>query len=384
MGITKLGTRITLDYVDGDPFGNIADPFTYQRVVDAIISNGWVGLYAQKGDTIIFEDISIYIQGSETAFVDSEKNITYTGNPDDGNVYRVNFDVAKHELDECSIKGMSSNHINIHLTSSIITNSIIYQFDLMFIYGRYENCWIKNADYITLENSNQFIECELKNIGTLGIKYNTILEQTRVIDSIFRPDSRYEFDIELNKIYVISDNRLFNIRIGDKTSVFKTTDSKLSLDDYLITAIYSGSGTLTIILQKTFNVNIQNSAAGILTIKDKNGNEVYSEVLTSDQMTEQKIEYDKLYLENNDGELTAEERTKKEPFTLTVEKTGYQTLEIPNIYCTIDGVGTLSSTVVEGGMVLVEVTGENLQHFITEDVLEHVITEDKLTHEITD
>jgi len=77
-------------------------------------------------------------------------------------------------------------------------------------------------------------------------------------------------------------------------------------------------------------------------------------------------------------------KTVYEPLKLVVEKSGYQTLEIPNIYCTIDGIGTLSPTVVEGKMVLVEVTGENLQHFITEDVLEHVITEDKLTHEITD
>jgi hypothetical protein len=64
-------------------------------------------------------------------------------------------------------------------------------------------------------------------------------------------------------------------------------------------------------------------------------------------------------------------KTVYEPFRLAVEKTGYQTLEIPNIYATVEEngsrKGTLSPTVVEGKMELIKYQDREITGQITKD-----------------
>ena len=374
--------RITVDFVLEDVKGDsFSDPYTFQDIYDTDVANGW-GVFKKYGNVYI-SDASIWIEGSDTFVEDSNFVLSFQGDFIDS--YILNISAENVKLDGCSLGGGFSSILDskyFKISGNVDFNYVTFnEIRGIFIYkGTFNYCSIFDSIYAFMlyggSVSNLFIlSCTngiriigydfLENIQIYTAAYGFFLERSFTASGIQMGGNAYDFRFYMNS------NEVFNL-----------VNSIVDIDSFRILIYESCNQTLN--LKSIFKVNISGGDGGIATLYDQFGNQVATQTLSGEWELADKVLYTKRYIETDGTGIVENTKTVYEPFTLTVEKPGYQTLEIPNIYATIDGIGTLSPTVVEGKMVLVEVTGENLQHFITEDKLTHEITEDKLTHEITD
>ena len=370
--------EITYDSEIDSKGGSWDNPWRATDIVSAIINVTQQGnqIYIPYrtdamgiGCYLLIEDKQIKFSGSVVDFYANLCNFRAFNTSFVGNNNYFTTDGYQQIISNCSFSGFSPLAL-----SGKEDDKLLFQHN--FISGM--RMWIRNSYIDLIENlfvNNSYIQLydgtEMKG----NVLYNLQIRNAIWI----QPSDNVDFNIDNFSLSdVIYSAIMAEIRANVNVNIrnCKITTNQVSSD-------ILGTGTHIYKYQKNLKGTIQNASKKTLKIYDKNDNLVSEEILSSNEIPERWINY-AMWKGVSDGDTIEVTEEIYEPFKFKVEKTGYQTLEIPNIYCTIDGIGTLSPTVVEGKMVLVEVTGENLQHFITEDVLEHVITEDKLTHEITD
>jgi hypothetical protein len=129
-------------------------------------------------------------------------------------------------------------------------------------------------------------------------------------------------------------------------------------------------------LKSTFNV-ILNTSVDSIKILNKDGIEVYKEV----ECNNEEITYFNWYYRTNaDSEIieeTPEADKTREPFTLIAEKTGYQTLEIPNITVTPG-----EPTIIRGAMVKKEPVDKNSPYVVEAEIIDTLHPTAEIVNEI--
>jgi len=385
--------RITMRYSvdDGDYGASFNDPYSIiQDIYDTDQHNGW-GVFQKYGNTGI-SNASIYIEGSDTFVQDGGFVLIYQGDSVPSYVFQV--------LDGANVKiEFSNERVGIFVNDTGDPRYIIFDGNY-FLDGI---CLIK-FNSVAFKVDEGIVKNLFSNDNNLYILSSTSFENITVnkgnpgLEIRGTPSSAVNIqflncDVALQfwKSSIMENIKIRNCSAHYRPIFYKKDqiqvliDSVFDIDSYeiagwgILDAVY-----LELQVKSTFKINISGGDGATATLYDQFDTQIVTQVLSGEWALTDPVLYAKRYMKADGTQVVENTKTVYEPFTLTVEKSGYETLEIPNIYATIDGIGTLSPTVVEGKMVLVEVTGENLQHFITEDVLEHVITEDKLTHEITD
>lgn len=379
--------RITVQYdaADGAKGASFDNPYTLEDIYDTAISAEWGITISRLGssyqDTYI--NATLYVNGALTYFQIISESLTIDA-AEDSNFY-INDANAKIEggtgtvsSKYVCIKSIQRKRINT-LGNCVIKEAVFAGFSVWYnMYGtNLTNVVIQGLSYPSIKEGNSMTDVTIIG-GTYGLlPFADLVENNRVkiIGSTYGMSIGYTAEVNYRNITFLDcgyDIALLPTGAGRVANIYDSVISNIR------TLSASNGRDVTLNLFTTFNATIENASGGELTIEDKDGNVVYSETLSSDDMTEDSLLYYKqIYGKADDVEIN--ETTEYEPFTLKVTKPGYRTLEIPDITIT-PGV----PTTVFGKMEAITLTGEALEHNITEDELIHTIKEDELIHIITD
>ena len=172
-----------------------------------------------------------------------------------------------------------------------------------------------------------------------------------LIDNLF-----FNGDVEVNNISfqnVQNDNVRF--RLNNNVSTTNLVDCVINLQLYSIWILASGStGSAAVNNITTCKFILAEGNNTIVTIYDNNGKIVYDDIVGDSLELENTLIYESLKIEHENGIITSEAFNSFGPFTLVAEKTGYQTLTIPNITVTPG-----DPTIIRGAMVKKEPIAED-------------------------
>ena len=348
--------RINIHYnaSDGSKGASYNNPYTLQDVYDTDIANGWgkIVQIAINDYNIYNSSAELYFGGDDTYFnawncgltfngmasgaycmrnINSphikfgvEKNTT-TPQPfhlfhSDNNVfyYYIRLNYAVVEFHYSTIDGL-----RVHTLQGIEGEPVILKDCLIKSYSTFdvggdqevENC-IFITGYITYNrNAVKF--------------YNNYIGKDAEFYSNFLAD-----EATVEKLTLHEDSYYRALLVNGMDKVLRLVDSPVA-DIATVASILYPESEYTYKYITTFNAIIENASGGELTIKDKDGNVVYSETLSSDSMAEQELTFNEFgfYSPPESGSVV-ETETVFHPFTLKVTKAGYQDLEIPGITVT--------------------------------------------------
>ncbi|MFP4017969.1 MAG: hypothetical protein ACLFUH_01860, partial [Bacteroidales bacterium] len=206
--------------------------------------------------------------------------------------------------------------------------------------------------------------------STVNSLYITSTSDLFAIMSYVKVDAVYENVLGNDYDYA------FSIIVDNDPQILAFDNAK-TRDSYKITG-NRGDSYVSISLRKDIRLKIENGENASFQLLDKDSNIVKEDILDNNGEFSYKLVYTKIYVDSDGSEITTDEKTTYEPFTLKVSKAGMQDLEIPGIYATVeqeDGsrVGTLSPTVVERQMV-----GKNYVDRFVESELESIGVEGEI------
>jgi hypothetical protein len=322
-----------------------------QDIYDADVAGGW-GVVQKIGNVYIFE-ASLYIEGSGTYFKDSGFVLGFQGDISDTytvqirNTSNVNLSnwLCHHEVNS---KGFLFLSDNITIKDCAFTN---VKYPRVFA-GSYENInmidcyygWFNvgnlSVNYMNVEGTNRGIwiqsSATLNNINVKNFNRGLILRESATIRNI--------------KMYNVITNYEFYFS-NSTPQIFNLINSQIDIDSYTFT--FAEVTNYTLNLQSTFRIHINQAANATAKLYDQHGTLIEEGTLDGDGKWNlaDPVTYASRYVETDGSSVVENTKTVHEPFKLVVTKTGYQDLEIDNIYCTVDGVGQLSPTVVEGKMI---------------------------------
>lgn len=351
--------RIAYNVSDGTKGASYSNPYTFDDIYDTDQANGW-GLVSKQSTQFSLRT-GIIVSGSSTYFQDDEKDIFYDvelttykelfdarytnirfgslygymcfRTSRDNNAYWTRFWVKTNY--DCAIINTSFDNLRVsfsglaeystllqHVTVNVLSNIDIGGDITIEHYTQYRGLctWNRNVDaqYVNLYNCNLYHnavgyrEVTIRNINSHG-------QSVRIY---------------MNSTYEATVNLIDSNVGGWSISAYSNTQ-------HTIYNYYK---------KTTFNTKIENGTGGELTIEDKDGNILYSETLSSDNMSEQVIPYIYNLIEKSpEGSSYTNNETEYHPFTLRVTKPGYQDLEIPGITVTPG-----QPTTVYGEMVIEE------------------------------
>jgi len=334
MAITLTGTRITVEFQDGDPKGDSwDDPFTLDDVVTDIAN-------VTKQGNQIYIPYSLYIIDADTYFLAENMQVYFPVETQD--------DYYKLYVSDCHFRsqGTEGMYWYCKYNSSYSRISILNGFfDIKnTVFSNFRYCYFGGS-----ANKNMIIEdSAFYKMTYLFLPYNNNVEVSDIMiagNSEFSPCADFA-DVEGIKIlnnligvylYVFSGAINCELRIKNCTNNIKfrplysdqianLTNSKINVDSYNINSY--GIGDITLNLISTFKINIENGDGGTAKLYDKDDNLIWTEALSGE--LEKAVTYYKHYVET-DGMLVADEKTTYEPFKLVVSKANYLDLTIPNI-----------------------------------------------------
>jgi hypothetical protein len=388
-GITYNATddRITIQFVSGDVKGNsFNDPYTLQDIYDTDQDNGW-GVFQKYGNVYI-SDASLYIEGSDTYFGNTEKEVLiFQGSIDD--YYTLTILTANIQLESFY---MFMDPSVLYGGGRIVSNNISIKDGFFFFKkpvflegGSYENVKLRSNKYIGDDGANTFnhvITQATYGLYIRGDSSGSIYGNIKIINSNYgiRLDANYGLidQIQMNNVNIVnSEKNDIWLRPKNSGNNVGFIDSNINIDSVLIIASYTGNFALN--FKSTFKINIADGDGGTATLYDQFGSQVATQTLSGQWALADPVLYAKRYVETDGSSVVENTKTVYEPFKLVVKKDGYDTLEIPNITVTAG-----EETNVYGEMVRTEVQGENLTHELVEETIEHNITEDTLEHNISE
>jgi hypothetical protein len=352
MAITLSGTRITITYESGDPKGDSFDnPYTMQDIYDANIAGGW-GVVQKIGNVYIFE-ASLYIEGSDTYFKDGGFGLYFNANSINDRVV-FNLYMCYSYIERCSvqIQNLTNEYFDFQTDKAEFYRiNFPYNTTVVFYGPVAKGCFFRDC-FITKNltiDSCIFINEERDALNVRGTPDSTK-------NCIVR-DSKYALHLRrgpaiLKNIILI--NNTFDFWFISTNDTYDIIDSKVNIDKHAIRPDFDGYTILN--LKSIFRIYINQAANATAKLYDQHGTLIEEGTLDGDGKWNlaDPVTYASRYVETDGSQVVENTKTVYEPFKLVVEKTGYKTLEIPNIYATVEEngsrKGTLSPTVVEGKM----------------------------------
>jgi hypothetical protein len=346
-GITyNAGTkRVTVTYNAADLTrgASFANPYCFDDIYDTDVANGW-GIFVRIGTTLYIAYCSIYIEGATTYFQNENFTLFYAPNAQEtilfyartANVYLIQTGSYVSFIIN-NVTGTRRFYFGGN-TDLYLESVTISGFSFAYFYkSKYENIQLKNG------NNHMYVDSVIDGITFINHGGYAVRGQPASATNIRLINTVTGFDIfssaTFNNVYFSPDVTYhFYYRTGINGNLI-LIDSNGDLTKYNIIGTADTTG-LSVILKSTFSGTIENGTGGTLTIKDKDGVTVYTEVLASDDMTFQTIEYQRRTITASGGAITSNVYTISEPFTVVVTKTGYQDLTISDIEVT-GGVQTI-------------------------------------------
>ncbi len=365
-GITYNSTTniITILYnvADGTKGASFSNPYLVQDIVDTANANGWgccynisTGLYF--GHTYITARVEA--TGAST-FIQIKKESLTVYDPTKTTSYGI-FSIKCNALfDQCSLaftlnQGSTGQRAEFSSSSSNISITLI-RFQILSAYSFTCAGNVSLAEGMLINIANAYwnisgsFSPSLSNVVNSSSGYGFILQGglTLGIGLLAKDCTRGVLlgygDFTLKNLIIQNctyDVLLFPNQVG---KVEYLIDSTIDLNKIgLGTA--TGNKDVTVYLQSTFNSIIENSTGGTLIIKDKDNNVVYTEIMSSNSMTETVITYATLSYIITDG-VGVYAQTEHVPFLIEIIKSGYDTLIISNINITAG-----QPTTIRGEMV---------------------------------
>jgi len=325
--------RITVEYdaADGSRGASFSDPYIAQDLVDTIAN------ITKQGENQIYIPYAIYIIGSSTYFVWEDVSLYF--DVEETYVFK-NINQGRTKWINTVFDGNRGKSVlySQDYGAELITGCCIYKAVNWVVGGIYYDieCKVEN----TLFRGGSHVA--IPYCGNVKL-YNLLLDSPSYYGKNNPLDSNNITIVNSKEgiyLYAVSDIfTLNNIRIYNCTydvrfrlangqdKVLNLIDSMVNLNNVVLDNI---SGTMNAVYtcynKTTFNATIENGGGGELTIEDKDGNVVYEEALSSEDMTEQIMAFQKYVGEYIDEE-PHETLIVYDPFTLKVTKSGYQPLK---------------------------------------------------------
>lgn len=329
--------RINVKYTVGDQKGNsLANPYDlFEDCYQADVAGGW-GFITKDGNNYTLDGPDIYVTGSIKTYASASNSVLRIKSANNYVLYAITSVI---KLYNCIIYSDTSVGYRIWIRNSesgaynCVFKSIQYC-EVSYAY----NCMFQDIYYLHLDVTTNFQNCLFANVLTLWIRgagtVNNIIYSSHDYNSygIWVDNLYVSGNIEVEGIK--TDNLTYDIyfRVAANDLIVSIINSNIDLKKRaLVIHSTQTGGTCTAILKAKFNAYITNATGATLKIYNVFDELVYSEVLSSENMAEQKIEYDRQYLKNTGRVLSDDVRTISKPFTITVEKSGYNTLIIQDI-----------------------------------------------------
>lgn len=332
--------RIKVIYTaaDGTKGESFSNPYTFEDIYDTDVANGW-GLVEKYSGMYIIQEVGIYLYSPSyfrdmDLFIKHENNLEpyiWRNNSANVQLYRVVWDTDKNYTPRWM--GTFSDVVDEY--ADCVIKGVYYSGGNHSVFTR---CSFYNINYVYLYENTLFYDCAIFNPYTLWIWGSGEVENTSIINStsggVWIDAHSWNGEATVRNVKLLDCGYDILYRLSRYNPKLTLIDCEVDLSNESKTrsAGYAGSAEATV--KTTFKTNIINSNGGKLEIFDQFGNLVYEEILTSDEMTDTEITYDNQYYENSETEITVDERTTYEPFTLKVTKPGYQDLEISGITVT--------------------------------------------------
>jgi len=347
-GITKDGSIITVEYSasDGEVGTSFDNPYTMDDVYDTAVENEWDDIVQRtySEGSFYYFPYTLALRGTDTYFYMKGISILFDTPEDyaidlyESNIF-IEEDVKRPaNIFSCAMKNQG-NYMRWYNTtdcSVIVQDSTFNYFYNNYIYGNviWRRVTLRGQNYNFLARAAGPIledyNCYNSFYGGLIENNFTSANRLNMINCTYGLVVGYG-DFSISNLNVINCD--YDIRIvsngykGDMILI----DGDLDISNYA--AIYVNDGSANIYQKTTFNTLIEDSSGGNLTIEDNNGNVLYTELLSSDSMTEQTIINKYLFYVGADDEVDVS-LYDYTPFTVKVSKSGYQDLEISNISVT--------------------------------------------------
>lgn len=358
-GITNDGSAIIINYVADDgtkgSFSDNVDPYTLQDVYDTAVFNGWGVVTKAALETYIIDGRYLRVYGSNTYLklynIKLIINSTYVFNIYAIDAGRITANLSTFEAaygkyiyfkgrcdflkcqfisDRGYYKFIGFDSVNICELSDCSFGGGTFSLNTG-IYSLFERTLINYVIYALSPSINS----SLNNYVVAGCAvnlYTTYIKNNEVA--------------EIRNIKFLSDPKNYSILIKYVSGggTLKIYDSDINFNDYVL---YVGTGNIILKYFTTFNATIKDSSGGTLNIYDRFENIVYSEIMSSDNMIEQEIQY-----VDHDSKMTAnvsdyDNLIELQPFKFEIIKEGFETLVIENIIVK-GGVKTL----IQSSMIL--------------------------------
>ncbi|MBA7500898.1 hypothetical protein ES704_03660 [subsurface metagenome] len=328
MAITLEGTRITVEFEDGDPKGDSwDDPYTLDDVVTAIAN-------VTKQGNQIYIPYSLYIEGLDTYFLAEDMQVYFAGEIDD--VYSLYVNLANFKS-QGNIRGMhwadskTNSRLNFNGTIEVINSVFGYFRTLLFMQGTS----IKRSMFIycTYPYISSQSGVTLEDVTFLNAQYGILPQnnfssalRVKIIANTYGVAIGYGGSFNMSKLILVDNTYDFIAMPEASNRIVNLTDSQIDVNSYYVKFTWSGDVTLNLI--STFKINIENGDGGTAKLYDKDNNLIWTEALLGE--LEKAVTYYKHYVET-DGTLVADDKTTYEPFKLVISKANYLDLTIPNI-----------------------------------------------------
>ena len=353
-GITyNAGTkRVTITYnvADLTKGASFSNHYNFDDLYDTDVANGW-GVFVKTGTKLYIAYCSIYIAGAATYFQDGNYILYYVDNGQEVNLFYALSTNIRLIPEGATLAYIISTIVSTPYRRLYVGNGnctlegvSIEGFAFADYYaGSYKNLQIRGGnnniranviiDGITFILHNGYTVYGIP-ASCINMRFLSLARTSRAFDLIssgtftfsntyFSPDTAVQFYMRMGIVY--------ELILIDSNADLATK--------YQIIGVASTTGAV-VTLKTTFSGTIENGAGGTLTIRDKNGVTVYTEILTSDNMISQVIEYQRRTITANGSAITSNIYALSEPFSLVISKSGYQNLEISNISVT-GGVQTI-------------------------------------------
>ena len=387
MAITKAGTTITVEYEAGDAKGDsFSNPYRMSDILQADIDNGW-GVIENIGNTYHIKANITLADSTTFVYINGENLIWEDADYDNDHLLDTNTCNLRIYNSHLSPYTSRAGDIRLGLNTSdpydlnVINTSFTLLQQVYFYGGHYKNIQLNKNQFNNIPSGNYVYlnNIQLNGYGDTvrgnGLKpllnaqeaNNITISNCAYAVMVYGASGTYR-----NLKLINNTNDLLVLALNDGR-VMNFIDSEVNFESMYILPNYNGNQTLNNI--SSFNFDIKNSIGGEIVLYDKDGIEIYSHTMSTENVSEE-ILFRSIYMRSTSSEGIVEYHDNiYQPFTLKVIKAGYQTLTIPDIMITAG-----QSTNIRGELVPIEELNpvgftnqaetEVLRHlFLNEDIL---------------
>jgi len=388
MPITLSGTRVTIQYVAGDSKG---DSFSNPYSMDDIVFAG----YATNSGDVYYIQYSIWIVGSNTYFtfartLSHNYIIHFNGSVyNDVYVFYGNGTNIKIGYEDPTTFTIASCILYINATVSSTNARMYFAGDIeligcVFVNVRYSYFFGSNESLLAYIKYCRFIECPFApaindysvvyscsiNGGNYGMQVNGSAD----VNNYVVEKSDYGLLFSAGASATLYNIKILYARSADiyyrlnATSDSSLVDCEVDIDNIRFYFTSTPTAYAYVRLKTTLSVNVydqdKNLLESLVTLYDKDGNILFSEIATGGQISERETEYAHRYNSVTSGVWDTDLygiKTDYQPLKIVITQDGYDDLEIPNIYISAGNPTTVNAEMLKSmttitGIVITDCT----------------------------